>query len=199
MNILRGKVVALRQWVTSDVQGSGGGGYVSAGSGHVSNIRITTQHIEHASFFVRGATGQEVPITLDDYKIDLRDDHDVSLVWIVRDGDPTGPFLFVINHSLRIVNRLERGFIQLNSLNWPDRSSNWPAAAAVMAGLGLLFVRWYLGVALIAGAVFWLLPSVNRDERTLSRELGQQLKAIGADGYASNSPPVSWREHLQIK
>ena len=198
LNVLRGKVVAHKQWVTSDVQGSGGGGYVSNGGGHISNVRISTTHTNHISFFVRSNDGQEASVSLGDIQLDLRDDHEVSLVWIVRDGDASGPYLFVVNHSLRVINRLERGFIQLNSLNWPDRRSNWPAGVAVLAGIALLFVRWYLGVAVLAGVVLWLLPSVNADERKLSAQVDRLLKALGTDGYVTHAPNVSWREHLQV-
>lgn len=197
LNMLRGKVVDHREWTTSDVQGSGGGGYLSGGTGHISNVKITTTHTTHTQFFVRDADGQEVSVRLDDTPLDLRNDHEATLVWIVREGDAQGPYLFVVNHSLRAVNRLERGFSQLNWLNWKDNKKNWPAGVGAALGIALLFVRWYLGLAVLVPIAVWAYLSSNEDDRKLASEINRLMREAGTEGYVTHTIGISWREQLQ--
>ena len=100
--IEHGLVIGSKTWSETHVAGgsSGGGGFVSGGSGYVNapNVSISSSVRTRNTFFLKAADGKECSVDIDG-ALPLRDGQTVSVVYVKRTADKLGYALIVHNHT----------------------------------------------------------------------------------------------------
>jgi hypothetical protein len=111
--IEHGLVIGSKTWSETHVSGgsSGGGGFVSGGSGYISapNVTVTSSVRTRNSFFLKAADGKERSVDIDG-ALPLRDGQTVSVVYVKRTTDKLGYALVIHNHTTGEVTELPQGF-----------------------------------------------------------------------------------------
>jgi len=103
LRTLTGVVAGEKKWSSTEVSGSGGGGYLQNGQGHIDQIKIKSTTTEHQEIFVRLESGQENPLQFQDASLSIREGHDVS---ILQGGTRASPpaMIALHNHTTRKSN-----------------------------------------------------------------------------------------------
>ena len=111
--IEHGLVIGSKTWSETHVSGgsSGGGGFVSGGSGYVNapNVAISSSVRTRNAFFLKAADGKECSVDIDGV-LPLRDGQVVSVIYVQRAAASTGHALIVHNHTTGEVTELPQGF-----------------------------------------------------------------------------------------
>jgi hypothetical protein len=92
-----GIVDSVKDWSETHVSSSGGGGYLSGGTGHVSAPIVTSSSIHRQVFFLKCEDGTEKEC--DTNLINVSVGHKVSLVWGAKQGKDNGDYLGFYNHA----------------------------------------------------------------------------------------------------
>ena len=72
LDVVEGEVVSQQKWSETHVRGSGGGGYINQGSGHISSTQITSSTSEQLEFWVKSDDGKETAFRLSDVDMAVR-------------------------------------------------------------------------------------------------------------------------------
>lgn len=181
---LTGHVLGHQESTESEVHGGGGGGVGAYGAYSQSAIKISTTHKCQTRFFVRSQDGEEIAVSFEDTPLSLRDGHEVSMVWCVRDGDRDGPWLLLVNHSLRQIIRFQKAFEKLVEEKFFLSASRTPYFIALFVALCLFFVKWYIGLAALVAVLVWK-GRIDRSSSTpLEETVARVIDGLGATGYA---------------
>lgn len=96
-----GKVNEAGKNLETKVHGGGGGGYNYQGTGGSAPVTITSTTVVHDQIFLTDASGTEHAFQLQDFNVACREGNEISVVWAIKAGGKTGPYIVVVNHSTR--------------------------------------------------------------------------------------------------
>jgi hypothetical protein len=146
LSTVRGEVAGEKIWASTEISGGGGGGYVTQGSGAITDVEVKSKVTEHLQFFVRVPGEKEIPVNLTDTRVSVRTGHDVSLLWAKWAHKSGQHVLAIHNHSTgetKVLDKNRRPFDE--SLFWMVRSIG--AMLAVVAAIGWSFYEGGLNFA----------------------------------------------------
>ena len=81
------------------VSGGGGGGYSYNGTGGSAPVRITSHTVVHDQIFLIGNDGNEKSFQLQDFNVACRRENKLTVIWGIKKGKETGPYIIVRNHT----------------------------------------------------------------------------------------------------
>ncbi|MFL0683619.1 MAG: hypothetical protein ACK4SF_05235 [Algoriphagus aquaeductus] len=81
------------------VSGGGGGGATYQGTGGTAPVTITSRTIVHDQIFLVNPEGKERAFQLQDFNLAARKGNHLSVFWGIKNGDQTGHYFAVKNHS----------------------------------------------------------------------------------------------------
>jgi hypothetical protein len=81
------------------VSGGGGGGYSYNGTGSTAPVRITSHTVVHDQIFMIGPDGNEKSFQLQDFNVACRKENKLTVIWGIKKGKQTGPYIIVRNHT----------------------------------------------------------------------------------------------------
>ncbi|HWE84586.1 MAG TPA: hypothetical protein VG267_06555 [Terracidiphilus sp.] len=92
-----GIVESVKDWSETRITSSGGGGYLSEGTGQVSAPIITATSIHRQVFFLKSANGSQRDC--DTNLINVSAGHEVTVVWGAKQGKDNGSYLGFYNRT----------------------------------------------------------------------------------------------------
>ncbi len=136
LTFFRGEVVGLATGLSTEVRGRGDATY----------IQISSATTERKQFFLKNAAGHEQDVRVVG-ELALRDGHDVTVIWGMRQGDGEATCVAVVNHTTRKTTLRPEALQHLAFGEAKDRS--------IQGCLGLVVSAWMvlMGVALIGGGL----------------------------------------------
>jgi hypothetical protein len=99
LQTLTGTVAGEKKWSSTIVSGSGGGGYIHNGQGHLDQVKISSVTIENQEIFIRVSETQEMPLQLKDSNLAVREGHVLSVLQGDVDGAQAPATLAIHNHT----------------------------------------------------------------------------------------------------
>ncbi len=84
---------------STQVYGSGGGGYTYNGTGGSAPISISSTTHFHDKIFLDHGNGQQSLIELDDWDIAATKGHEMLILWIIKNNAERGPYVYVKNFT----------------------------------------------------------------------------------------------------
>ncbi|CAN5814588.1 hypothetical protein BH10BAC2_BH10BAC2_26420 [soil metagenome] len=78
------------------VHGSGGG---SNGYGNTAPVNISSTTTIHDQFFLKDKKGKESSFQLQDFNVACREGNELSVIWAIKKGGKTGPYIVVHNRT----------------------------------------------------------------------------------------------------
>jgi len=96
-----GKVAETGKNMETIVRGGGGGGYTYNGSGSTAPVTITSQTVVHDQIFLIDRQGREHAFQLQGFNIACRADNDLVIIWAIKEGKKTGPYIIAYNYTTR--------------------------------------------------------------------------------------------------
>lgn len=95
---IKGIVLSKDRISTTEVYGSGGGGYSHQGTGHTQSVTISSTTTHKDNLFIKLDDGKEKEINLINWEISCRDGHELIFVWAKSDEKSTD-YLVIENLS----------------------------------------------------------------------------------------------------
>ncbi len=92
-----GIVVGSKVWSETNVQSSGGGGFVGKHGGYVAAPTISSSTTTKLEFFIKNSIGKETRINLQNVNFSVRDGNRVIAVWGSPSGEDRGPYCHLEN------------------------------------------------------------------------------------------------------
>lgn len=130
-----GKVMSTGKNMETKVQGGGG----SYGNGYTAPVRITSTTTVHDQIFLMDREGKEHAFQLQDFNVACRDGNELSVVWAIKKGGSTGPYIIVHNH-----NTSQTFFNEKRLLGMFSYSALYPLGISVLAiCLYSILPLWY--------------------------------------------------------
>ena len=154
IEVIEGEVLSQQKWSETLVRGSGGGGYISQGSGAISDVNISSSSTEQLEFWVKGDDGRETAFRLADSELALRAGQRVRIARGGRLGTKRSTTLLSRNHASGETHALVQDWLRwalaeglLRRPLWYRLLSTWlPLLAALLAALVLVFSHKHPGV-----------------------------------------------------
>lgn len=94
-----GVVAETGKNMETKVSGGGGGGYSFRGTGGSAPVRITSHTVVHDQIFLIGTDGNEKSFQLQDFNVACRKENKLTVIWGIKKGQQTGPYIIVRNHT----------------------------------------------------------------------------------------------------
>jgi hypothetical protein len=94
-----GLVAEAGKNMETKVSGSGGGGGMYNGTGGTAPVTITSHTIIHDQIFLIDEKGSESSFQLQGFNVACRKDNKLSVIWVIKQGGKTGPYVSVVNHT----------------------------------------------------------------------------------------------------
>lgn len=146
-----GTVSDFNDRVETRVHGSGGGGQIYAGHGHLSDVKIHSSTTLHQDVFLADGTGQLHPVQLRNWSIPFARGHKLTVAWVMRRGESAGPYVIVQNHSTNQVEWNDKALYRYCRL----KTTKCLAWGAALLGVPGLFIWGVAGLCMgaMAGAI----------------------------------------------
>lgn len=96
-----GKVMESGKNMETIVRGSGGGGATYNGYGGTAPVNISSTTVIHDQIFLVDASGREHAFQLQDFNVACRTDNQLAVIWAIKEGSKTGPYIIAYNHTTR--------------------------------------------------------------------------------------------------
>ena len=96
-----GEILEANKQRETQVHGSGGGGATYKGTGGTAPVNVYSTTTIHNEFFVLDRSGQEHSVSLANWNLNLRNGHDIQLIWLIPPKQAQGPYVLLNNHSLK--------------------------------------------------------------------------------------------------
>ncbi|MDB5149886.1 MAG: hypothetical protein JWQ57_3906 [Mucilaginibacter sp.] len=147
-----GKVEESGKNMETRVHGGGGGGYSYGGTGGTAPVSISSTTVVHDQIFLTDKNGAEHAFQLQDFDVACRTGNEISVLWAIKKGKPSGKYIAVLNHSTR------NDFFHDKALKNMFRFNLWYFLGGGF-GAGLLFGHdFFSGVmGLMLGLLVWAL------------------------------------------
>lgn len=94
-----GKVEETGKNMETKVSGGGGGGGMYRGYGGTAPVTIRSTTTIHDQIFLTDAAGAEHSFQLQDFNVACRTGNILTVLWAIKKGDKTGPYIAVYNHT----------------------------------------------------------------------------------------------------
>jgi hypothetical protein len=94
-----GKVMETGKNMETRIHGSGGGGATYRGYGGTAPISISSTTVVHDQIFLIDDKGQEHSFQLQGFNVACRADNILSVIWAIKKGAKTGPYIAVVNET----------------------------------------------------------------------------------------------------
>ena len=94
-----GKVMETGKNLETRVRGGGGGGATYGGYGGTAPVSITSTTVVHDQIFLVDDKKQEHSFQLQDFNVACRADNIISVIWAIKKGAKTGPYIAVVNDT----------------------------------------------------------------------------------------------------
>jgi hypothetical protein len=146
-----GKVEETGKNLETKVSGSGGGGATFKGYGGTAPVSITSTTTVHDQIFLVDNSGNEHAYQLQDMNVACRTSNQLSVIWAIKEGQKTGPYIAVFNHTTN------QPFFQDKALSGMFRRNGWLVLAAVLVAL---YLGTYSGIFYLVAVVLpiaWLI------------------------------------------
>jgi hypothetical protein len=170
---VKGKVNEAGKNMETKVSGGGGGGYSYKGTGGTAPISIKSTTVVHDQIFLTDNEGTEHSFQLQDFNVACRESNELSVIWAIKSGKKTGPYIVVLNHSTR------KSFYHDKELKKIFRFNIW---FFLGGGLVLGFILGHSMPWGISGLLFgWLMWAVTWNGARLKQfknEISAQIAAI---------------------
>ncbi|MEO6851818.1 MAG: hypothetical protein ABI203_12210 [Mucilaginibacter sp.] len=156
-----GKVNEAGKNMETKVHGGGGGGYNYRGTGGSAPVSITSTTVVHDQIFLTDNSSTEHSFQLQDFNVACRESNELSVIWAIKSGSTTGPYIVVVNHTTR------KTFYHDKELKKMFRFNIWYLLAGGMV-LGFIMTHGMGGA--IPGLLFgWLMWAVTWNSPRLKR------------------------------
>ncbi|HVU95729.1 MAG TPA: hypothetical protein VHE34_10920 [Puia sp.] len=154
-----GKVADAGKNMETIVRGGGGGGYTYNGTGSTAPVTITSTTVVHDQIFLVDRDGREHAFQLQGFNVACRTDNQLSIIWAIREGKKTGPYIIAYNHSTR------NAFYNDASLNKLFRYPVYYLLGAMLACLLLGRISGLFYALFLAAPIVWLLLARQQAKR----------------------------------
>ena len=94
-----GKIEEAGKNLETKVSGGGGGGFTYRGTGGTAPVSIKSKTVVHDQIFITEDNGHEHSFQLQDFNIACRNGNRASVLWAIKPGRKSGPYIAVLNHS----------------------------------------------------------------------------------------------------
>lgn len=176
-----GEVSGAHKHAETHVSSSGGGGYISQGSGFVSSPKITSTVVVKQEFFLKVDGGKPMPVQLSHWDVPLMDGQKVTMIRASRGkGECWSHF---VNHDTRQIVQIAA--VKVWSIEWGLVRKPW---VSLLVGLALWIAVGYLlngviGFLLAVG--FWIFEWMNLSKA--SKALNAHLCDLGTEALGGNA------------
>lgn len=153
-----GKVASSSKNMETKVHGGGGGGYSYQGTGGSAPVRISSTTVIHDQLFLIDKTGTEKALQLKDFDLACRESNIVSAVWGIVEGDNSGPYFAILNHTTHtefVKDKKIRELVIASIAPFKIKSVAIGCAGflAIIVLLGLIW--WPLSIAFIVYCIYY--------------------------------------------
>ena len=148
---LTGTVSDFNERVETHVHGSGGGGQIHAGHGHLNDVKIQSSTSVHKDIFLADSSGQLHPVQLQNWNLPFTRGHKLTVAWVIKRGEDYGPYVVVHNHSSNQVEWNDKALYRYCRLQ-TAKCLMWGTALLGIPGM-LIWGAPGLFVGAIAGAI----------------------------------------------
>lgn len=97
---LSGTVISEKTWSETRVSSTGGGGYMGPYGGQISAPNVRTQVTAKRELWLKGDDEKEHSIRLTGSLLPVREGHRVSVLWGIKDGQSSGPYVLLTNNTI---------------------------------------------------------------------------------------------------
>lgn len=184
-----GTVQGSKNWTSTQVHSSGGGGYVGPQGGHVRAATVTSTNTNHHAFFLVEDDGAEVEVKLTDVSFGVRDGHYVTAIYSGHQRDEWWWLSHLHNHNTDKTAQIASAYQKVvgNPNVWI-----FFAAMAAAIGLGIYAESWTLFLLIVAGYAGYTLFVESPKLRSLKDEIDKRAdKLIGERKAAARTKASS--------
>jgi hypothetical protein len=142
-----GRVATATKNLETQVHGGGGGGYVHQGTGYSAPVAISSTTTVHDQLFLIGKDGDEQAFQLQGFNVACRESNHLTVLWAMRQGAATGPYVLVVNHTTKDAKFNEDS---LRALLGPSK------VLFTLAALGVFFLGLQIGGVINSSLVGFL-------------------------------------------
>lgn len=149
---INGIVVNQGKYATTHVSGSGGG------SGqYQAPVNISSSTTVHNDIFLTDNSGKEHSIQLSGFDVACREGNELSVIWAIKEGLNTGPYIAVLNHT---TSQYYENKTALAGMFRPEGTTRKAMKYSVIGLIALYFIlSFIIGEAyapIVVGALLWL-------------------------------------------
>jgi hypothetical protein len=150
---VRGEVVGADKQLETKVSGGGGGGSSFRGTGYTAPVHISSTTTTHDMIHLVEEGGQEHAIRLQDWDLAVRQSHQLTAIWLAKQGKTNGPYVAIHNHTLNSTEYNEKHLAKLHRSLWILLASLAVLLVPVSGGLRMILMLaglgywWYRGIA----------------------------------------------------
>lgn len=126
-----GKVEETGKNLETRVSGGGGGGATFGGYGGTAPVSIQSTTVVHDQIFLTDNDGKEHSFQLQSMDVACRSGNQLSVLWAIKSGGKTGPYIAVHNHTTG------QSFFDKKALNKMFCRNGWLVVAAIVVALFL--------------------------------------------------------------
>lgn len=142
-----GEVAESGKSMETKVHGSGGGSY---GNGYTAPVNIRSTTTVHDQIFMIDREGKEHAFQLQDFHVACRSGNQLSVLWAVRKGKRTGPYIAVHNKTT------SQTYFQDSELKKIFSYSIWYPVGIALLCLLLHNILPYWGLLMVVPFVAWV-------------------------------------------
>ncbi len=129
----QGVVASEKKWSSTKIEGSGGGGYIAQGQGHISDVKISSSVTDHQEIHILLPEAREIAFRLANANVMLREGQPVSVCQAQIDGGDVPVVAAIHNHATDVTTYFDE---QIRVLY---RASLLPVTALVLAIAAVLY------------------------------------------------------------
>lgn len=163
-----GRVAHSNKQLETVVSGGGGGGATYQGTGGTAPVSISSRTYTHDDIFLVNEQGQEQVIRLVDWNLATREGHVIQAIWMIKDGQDSGPYLIINNLTTQTVQWSDKKLGEVLRLEW-WRIFIIPIVILIVGGI---ILGWLVIFAIIAYFYF----GVHKPWKDAIQSAKEQLK-----------------------
>jgi len=170
-----GEVSGTHKLAETHVSSSGGGGYISQGSGFVSAPKITSKVVVKQEFFLKENGGKQMPVQLSGMDIPLMDGQKVTMISAGQGRN--SPWTHLVNHDAGLYWNL--GNVNTYAIAWGlvrKPLFSFLIGVAMWIAIGYVVNGW---VGFVAAVAFWVYEGMNL--RNASKALNTHFDELGRE------------------
>ena len=177
-----GEVISTQKRSETQVWSSGGGGYVSKGTGYVSSPTVKSTVITQHEFWLKTEDGPEIPVKFSGVDIPMCEGQRVTLISAKKSDKDTSLYSILVNHAAErhwFINNaasLNKEF-KFSKQAVPQIFSDW----SLWLPVGILFMlalsNGFTGIAFIIACIYLPLFFLSIKGKSKVKEVERKLDA----------------------